>query len=81
MARTGRPRKSGDLREVTVSCRVTEAEWQYLDGLKLNEGFESMGDLVRSLLLAGMPRETPAETDPPAGDRLDQFLKRHPWGH
>lgn len=54
MVRTGRPRKSADLREVTVSCRVTQAEWQYLSDLALNEGL-SLNDLVRSLVLAGMP--------------------------
>lgn len=50
----GRPRKSADLRKVTVSCRVTEAEWQYLSDLALNEGL-SLNDLLRSVLLAGMP--------------------------
>lgn len=54
MVRTGRPRKSAELRDVTVSCRVTQAEWQYLSDLALNEGL-SLNDLLRSLLLAQMP--------------------------
>jgi hypothetical protein len=33
---------------------VTEAEWQYLSDLALNEGL-SLNDLLRSVLLAGMP--------------------------
>jgi hypothetical protein len=61
MMRIGRPRKAADLRDATVSCRVTQAEWRYLSDLALNEGFESLNDLVRSLILAGMPQETVAE--------------------
>jgi predicted DNA-binding ribbon-helix-helix protein len=55
--RGGRPRKSADLRDVTVSCRLTQAEWQYLSDLALNEGL-SLNDLLRLLLLGGMPRES-----------------------
>jgi hypothetical protein len=54
MVKTGRPRKSAELRDVTVACRVTQAEWQYLADLALNEGL-SLNDLLRSLLLARMP--------------------------
>jgi hypothetical protein len=30
--------------------------------------------------VAASPAEMPAEDDPPAGDRIDQLLSRHPWG-
>ncbi len=51
--RGGRPRKSADLRDTTVSFRVTQAEWHYLADLALNEGL-SLNDLLRSLALVGM---------------------------
>ncbi len=49
----GRPRKSADLRDTTVSFRVTQAEWHYLADVALNEGL-SLNDLLRSLALVGM---------------------------
>jgi hypothetical protein len=61
--RGGRPRKSADLRDVIVSCRLTQAEWQYLSDLALNEGL-SLNDLLRLRLLVGMPRF--GEMDSPA---------------
>ncbi len=51
--RGGRPRKSADLRDTTVSFRVTQAEWQYLADLALNAGV-SLNDFLRSLALVGM---------------------------
>lgn len=53
-SRGGRPRKSADVRDMTVSCRVTQAEWHYLDDLARRHG-RSLNDLLRFLLLAGMP--------------------------
>lgn len=62
-SRGGRPRKGGDLRDMTVSCRVTQAEWHYLDGLARKHG-RSLNDLLRFLLLAGMPQpKSPASAE------------------
>ncbi len=76
----GRPRKSPERRDAIVSCRLTQEEWRYLADRALNEDL-ALSDLVRALLLADMPAETPA-TDVPAaeGGSLEQFLAKHPWG-
>jgi hypothetical protein len=48
---------------MTVSCRVTQAEWHYLDGLARKHG-RSLNDLLRFLLLAGMPQpKSPASAE------------------
>lgn len=56
-SRGGRPRKSPELRSAVISVRLTQEEWQYLSDLALNEGLE-LTDLMRSLLLVGMPESS-----------------------
>jgi hypothetical protein len=64
-SRGGRPRKSQDVRDMTVSCRVTQGEWHYLDGLARKHG-RSLNDLLRSLILAGMPHKGVSPFPPPS---------------
>lgn len=71
-SRSGRPRKSADLRDMIVSCRVTQAEWHYLDGLARQHG-RSLNDQLRLLVFSGMPTkgaDRPQEGCPPPPHRL-----------
>lgn len=79
MAKTGRPLAGDAVREIPVTFRVTQAEYRWLQSLSYKHG-RSVSDVVRFLTLAGMPRETPAESSPAGADSLDPFLARHPWG-
>ncbi len=61
MSRTGRPRKAVEPMTLTVSMRVTRAEYFYLQDLGRRHG-RSVADVLRFLALAGMPA---AEVEPP----------------
>jgi hypothetical protein len=59
MPKLGRPRKAAEAMSLTVSMRVTRAEYHYLQDLARRDG-RSVADVLRFLALAGMPRP-PAE--------------------
>jgi hypothetical protein len=45
-----------ELRNVVLTVRLTQAEYRYVQALAMKQG-RPMGEVVRSLVLAGMPRE------------------------
>jgi hypothetical protein len=55
MSKIGRPRKADEPMALTVSMRVTRAEYHYLQDRARREG-RSVADVLRFLALAGMPR-------------------------
>jgi hypothetical protein len=79
MAKTGRPLAGAAVRSLPVTFRLTEGEYHWLQGLAFKHG-GSISDVVRSLVLAGMPAEAPAENGSDEGDRVTKFLAGRPWG-
>jgi hypothetical protein len=66
MAVIGRPRKADEPMSLTVSMRVTRAEYHYLQDLARRDG-RSVADVLRARALVGMPLRTLANSD--GGDR------------
>jgi hypothetical protein len=66
MAVIGRPRRAAEAMSLTVSMRVTRAEYHYLQGLARRDG-RSVADVLRARALVGMPPSTPANSH--GGDR------------
>jgi hypothetical protein len=62
MAVIGRPRKAAEAMSLTVSMRVTRAEYHYLQDRARREG-RSVADVLRARALVGMPSSTPANSD------------------
>ena len=63
--KTGRPLAGDAVRAIPVTFRVTEAEYRWLQSLSFKHG-RSITDIVRFLVLAGMPASSaPAEVSPP----------------
>lgn len=48
-------------RDVVITVRLTQEEYRYLQGLSLKQG-RPLGEIVRFLCLAGMPRSTQEES-------------------
>jgi hypothetical protein len=62
----GRPRKAAESMSLTVSMRVTRAEYLWLQDLARCSA-RSVADVLRARALIGMPPSTPANSD--GGDR------------
>jgi hypothetical protein len=62
----GRPRKADAPMSLTVSMRVTRAEYHWLQDLARRDG-RSLADVLRARVLVGMPPSTSANSD--GGDR------------